>query len=198
LSGSISRRAILAALALSLAGIGGVMLPVGEALAKSGGGGSSGSGGGGNSGSGGGGDSGSGGGGDSGSGGGGDSGSGGGGDSGSGGGGDEGGGDDDGNDRVGGGSGNGKWRSTRSTKGADDEDDNDYKRARKARKNGNAKPLGEVIALVKSRYPGEVVSVRLSKGQRLVYRVKLVSSGGRLLRITVDASTARIIGVDGI
>ncbi len=152
--------AICAAAALAPGSIG--------ALAKNGGGGSSGSGGG-NSGSG------------SGSSGGEDSGDDG--DSGS----DDGGGDDDGSSGKGKGKGHGRRR------GGEEE----HSRARKARNSGNARPLGEVLANVKSRYPGEVVSVSLKKGARLVYRVKLINRQGRLLRISVDAATASIIGVDG-
>ena len=119
----------------------------------------------------------------------------GGGNSGSGGGGDDGGGDDGGGDDGGGddGDGDGDTGKERRRRGEDDE----HRRARKARNSGSARPLGEVLATVKSRYPGEVVSVSLKKGARLVYRVKLISRQGRLLRITVDASTASIIGVDG-
>ncbi len=102
-------------------------------------------------------------------------------------GGDDGGGDDGGSSGKGKGKGHGRRR------GGDEE----QSRARKARNSGSARPLGEVLAKVKSRYPGEVVNVSLNRGARLVYRVKIINGQGRLLRISVDAATASIIGVDG-
>lgn len=126
--------------------------------------------------------------GDSGGSGGGGSGSGGGGgNSGSGGGGD----DNDGDDHSGPGGGDDRDR--------DDDDDDDQKQARDARKRGQASALKEVLGSVKRRYRGKVVDVKFANRQKSpTYRIKLIDDKGRLITISVDARTQKILKATGL
>ncbi len=72
----------------------------------------------------------------------------------------------------------------------------DHNRARDAVRQQQIRPLGEVLAAVQGRYPGRVMDVQLDSG-RFVYLVKLLSPGGRVQVISVDARTARILSVQG-
>ena len=59
---------------------------------------------------------------------------------------------------------------------------------------GRARPLVEILAQVKDRLGGEVVGVEFErKGDRYVYEFKVVTSGGRLREVYVDALTAEIL-----
>jgi hypothetical protein len=119
--------------------------------------------------------------------GGGDGGSGGGGNSGSGGG-------DGGNSGSGGGDDNGD-----SGGGDDDGDsggDDGQERARDARSNNGATPLREILAVVRRDYPGDVIDVKFqSRNGKMVYRVKVLTGTGKMIRIRIDARSRRILGV---
>jgi Peptidase propeptide and YPEB domain len=111
---------------------------------------------------------------------GGNSGPGGGGNSGPGGGDDSGSGNDDSNDN-------------------DESDSDDYKRARDAYRSGQAASLKKIIARVRRDYPGDVVSVSLrGKGEKLIYRIKIIDSNNRVITLRVDARTGNVIRRDGI
>jgi hypothetical protein len=171
----LSRRFVLALVAATLL-LGSTSLPV---VAEDGHGGGSGSGGegsgGGGSGGGGSGGGGSGGGGD-------DGGEGGGGSGGGGEGGGSEGGDDGGNSGPGGGS-----------------DDGGQRRANDARRQGQASSLREVLGTVRRKYNGKVVDVKFSGKQKSpTYRIKLLDDQGRLITISVDALTQRILKVGGL
>jgi hypothetical protein len=98
----------------------------------------------------------------------------------------------------GGDSGSGGGDSGSSGHGGGDNDRDDQKKARDAVKDGKAVPLREVMRAVKSKYKGDVVSVKLrGKGSRLTYRIKMVADDGRLLTIDADARTKRILKVAG-
>ena len=72
----------------------------------------------------------------------------------------------------------------------------DHNRARDAVRQQQILPLGEGLAAVQGRYPGRVMDVQLDSG-RWVYLVKLLTQGGRVQVIAVDARTARILSVQG-
>jgi hypothetical protein len=110
--------------------------------------------------------------------GGGDGGSGGGGNSGSGGG-------DGGNSGSGGGDDDGE-----------SDDDDGQERARDARSNNGATPLREILAVVRRDYPGDVIDVKFqSRNGKMVYRVKVLTGTGKMIRIRIDARSRRILGV---
>lgn len=75
---------------------------------------------------------------------------------------------------------------------ADDRSDHD--RARAALKAGEVLPLQEVLEKVQRSHPGELLEVELERENgRWVYELKLLQSGGRLLRLDVDAKTAFVL-----
>jgi uncharacterized membrane protein YkoI len=72
--------------------------------------------------------------------------------------------------------------------------DRDHDRARAALKAGEVLPLQEVLDKVQRSHPGEVLEVELEReAGRWVYELKLLQSGGRLLRLDVDAKTAAVL-----
>jgi len=74
------------------------------------------------------------------------------------------------------------------------DDQRDHDRARAALKAGEVLPLQEVLDKVQRSHPGEVLEVELEREDgRWVYELKLLQSGGRLLRLDVDAKTASVL-----
>ena len=112
-------------------------------------------------------------------------------DGGDGGGGGEGGGDDGGGDDGGD---DGSDDSGEDDGGKDDEQD----RALKAVKNNRAATLKEILAIVRKKYGGEIVRVSLSgSGTNLIYRIKLLDEGNRLIEVLVNAVSRRIVRAKG-
>jgi uncharacterized membrane protein YkoI len=80
--------------------------------------------------------------------------------------------------------------------GDHDEDDRDDgpESARAAVAAGRATPLRKLLEIVKRRYPGEVVGVKLrAHGDSLVYRIKILEHGGHLVTVGIDAVTHRFV-----
>jgi hypothetical protein len=107
-----------------------------------------------------------------------------------GGGGDSSGGGDGGGDSSGGGD--------DSSGGGDDDDhsgkDDDSKKAREAVRSGKAASLGEVMGIVRKKFKGEVVRVRLTgSGKNLTYRIRMIDQQNRLLEIRVNAVSRQIL-----
>lgn len=72
--------------------------------------------------------------------------------------------------------------------------DRDHDRARAALEAGEVLPLQKVLERLQRSHPGEVLEVELEReGGRWVYELKLLQSGGRLLRLEVDAKTAEVL-----
>ena len=70
----------------------------------------------------------------------------------------------------------------------------DHDRARAALNAGEVLPLREVLDKVLLMHAGDVLEVELEREDgRWVYELKLLQSGGRLLRLDVDAKTAAIL-----
>ncbi|MDL5034688.1 PepSY domain-containing protein [Pelomonas sp. APW6] len=70
----------------------------------------------------------------------------------------------------------------------------DHDRARAALQAGEILSLQQVLARVQPRYPGEVLAVELEREDgRWIYELKLLQTGGRLLRLDVDAKTAEVL-----
>jgi uncharacterized membrane protein YkoI len=75
---------------------------------------------------------------------------------------------------------------------ADDDDDHDL--ARDLYVQGEILALPRILHLIAERVPGEVIAVDLVRaGERWVYRLQIVTSDGRRLRIDVDAARAALI-----
>lgn len=75
----------------------------------------------------------------------------------------------------------------------------DHDRARQAVEAGEVLPLRTILERVDREYPGQVVDVELerereSSQERWVYKIKLLRSGGALMKLKVDARDGSIIG----
>ena len=74
----------------------------------------------------------------------------------------------------------------------------DMRNAQRAIDRGNAMPLRQVVAKVKKRHPGRLINVGFSEQSgRPIYQLKMVSSGGAVQTVTVNAGSGRIAGVSG-
>lgn len=77
----------------------------------------------------------------------------------------------------------------------------DQDRARSAVQEGQIKSLDVILSSVRQRVPGRVVGVNLRGGngsQRpFVYDVRVLSPGGNIKAVEVDARTAQILSVRG-
>lgn len=83
---------------------------------------------------------------------------------------------------------------------ADNERDHD--RARQALEAGEVLPLRTILERVEREYPGQVIDVELEREQesgqdRWVYKIKVLRSGGALIKLKVDARDGSIIGRKG-
>lgn len=107
-----------------------------------------------------------------------------------------GGGGDDGNSGPGGGGGD---DDNSGPGGGDAEDDEkDRQAASKAVREGKAAPLRELLRIVKEKYPGDVVDVKLKRaGRNMTYRVRVLDRHGRILTLSVDAASKRITRAQG-
>jgi uncharacterized membrane protein YkoI len=71
----------------------------------------------------------------------------------------------------------------------------DHDRARGAVQSGQVRPLGEVLSNVRRNYSGRMLDARLVQGGgRPVYVIKLLTPTGRVLEVTADAPTGRVLG----
>jgi uncharacterized membrane protein YkoI len=75
----------------------------------------------------------------------------------------------------------------------------DHDRARKALEGGEVLPLSVILEKVKKQYPGEVIDVELERGHGgevdgWVYEVKVLQSGGDLIKLKLDARAGTILG----
>lgn len=78
-------------------------------------------------------------------------------------------------------------------------DDHGHERARQALEAGEVLPLRSILERVERDYPGQVVDVELErehkdKQGRWVYEVKVLRTGGALVKLKVDARDGTIIG----
>jgi hypothetical protein len=68
----------------------------------------------------------------------------------------------------------------------------DHEAALKAVKDGEALPLRILLPQIEQRYGGEVIDAALQRiGRRLVYTLRMLSPGGRVFAVAVDAATGR-------
>lgn len=72
--------------------------------------------------------------------------------------------------------------------------DGDHDRARAALQAGEVLPLAVVLERVAKDYPGNVLEVELERENGpWIYELKILQSGGGLLKLKVDAKTAAVI-----
>ena len=70
----------------------------------------------------------------------------------------------------------------------------DHDRARAAVQAGKVLWLKTVLARLERDHPGQVLDVELEQEDgRWVYEIRLLQSGGRLVRLEVDAATAEVL-----
>ena len=79
---------------------------------------------------------------------------------------------------------------------ADDADDRrDHELARQALVEGRIKPLAEITALLQKQMPGEIVGVEIEREKTgaFVYEFKVLTPGGHLKEVDVDATDGAIL-----
>jgi uncharacterized membrane protein YkoI len=70
----------------------------------------------------------------------------------------------------------------------------DHDRARAALQAGEILPLATVLQRVAAEHPGQVLEVELERdGGVWLYEIKLLQTGGGLLKLEVDAASARVL-----
>ena len=70
----------------------------------------------------------------------------------------------------------------------------DHDRARAALQAGDILPLATVLQRVAAEHPGQVLDVELERDDgRWVYEIKLLQASGGLLKLEVDAASARVL-----
>ena len=75
----------------------------------------------------------------------------------------------------------------------------EHDRARGAVQSGEVRPLGDILAGVRGRYPGRVLDANLRQQGRGQWRydIKILQSDGRVVNLTVDARTGRVLRAKG-
>jgi len=76
---------------------------------------------------------------------------------------------------------------------ASDHDDHD--RAREALTSGRVLPLETIVERVRADVGGDILDVELEDGRdgRLVYEIKVLSQGGRIVKLVYDAATGELL-----
>ncbi len=75
-------------------------------------------------------------------------------------------------------------------------DRRDHELARAAVQSGEALPLSTLLERLQRTHPGQVLELELEReGGRWIYEVKLLQTGGQLLKLELDARTAEILQV---
>lgn len=73
-------------------------------------------------------------------------------------------------------------------------DREDHDRAQSAVRAGEAMPLVQLLARIAKDHPGQVMKVELEhEDGRLVYEVKLLQADGQLVKLLLDARTAKVL-----
>jgi hypothetical protein len=94
--------------------------------------------------------------------------------------------------------GNGNANSGAQSHGSSGHDTGDHDRARHAVEQGRALPLATFVAKIERQYRGHVIDAALNERRgRLVYELKMLSDGGRVFVVDVDAATGRPQGLFG-
>lgn len=89
------------------------------------------------------------------------------------------------------------------------DDQRDHEVAREALRRGEILPLTHILPIVQQRVPGQIVKIELddddnndddeddgARERRFEYEVKVLTPGGRVIEVEVDARTGRILEVE--
>ena len=72
--------------------------------------------------------------------------------------------------------------------------DNEQDRARAAVQAGNVLPLKTVLERLEREHPGQVLEVELEQDDgRWIYEIKLLQTGGRLVKLELDATSGAVL-----
>ncbi len=75
--------------------------------------------------------------------------------------------------------------------------DEDHERARAALARGEILPLSRILEVVERSAGGRVIDVELEERKgRFIYEVEVLSSGERLIKLSVDAKTGAVLKRD--
>lgn len=76
-------------------------------------------------------------------------------------------------------------------------DRSDHDRARRALEAGEILPLAEILAAAEAARPGRVIEIDLERDDgRWIYELELVSPGGVLYEMEIDAASGRVLEVE--
>lgn len=74
-------------------------------------------------------------------------------------------------------------------------DGHDHDRARQALEAGEILPLRTILDQVDRDYPGQIMEVELEqKGERWIYEVKVLRTGGALVKLKFDGRSGNVMG----
>jgi len=74
-------------------------------------------------------------------------------------------------------------------------DGHDHDRARQALEAGEVLPLRTILQRVERDYPGQIMEVELEHTDgRWLYEIKVLRTGGALVKLKIDARDGRLIG----
>lgn len=74
-------------------------------------------------------------------------------------------------------------------------DAQDHDKARRALEAGEILPLRTVLEHVERDHPGQIMEVELEqKGDRWIYEVKVLRTGGALVKVKIDGRTGSVLG----
>ncbi len=79
---------------------------------------------------------------------------------------------------------------------ADDHDDGSHELARQALEQGRVLPLRKVLEKVERDYQGQALKVEFEQDDgRFLYKIRLLQSDGRMVKLKVDAVDGRVLEV---
>ena len=79
---------------------------------------------------------------------------------------------------------------------ADEHDHGSHELARQALEQGRVLPLRTVLQKMERDYPGQVLKVEFEQDEgRFLYKIRLLQSDGRMVKLKVDAVDARVLEV---
>jgi len=77
-------------------------------------------------------------------------------------------------------------------------DEHDHDRARRALESGEIVPLRTILERVERDYPGQIMEVELEREDaRWIYEIKLLRTGGALVKLEIDARDGKLLGIKG-
>jgi uncharacterized membrane protein YkoI len=77
-------------------------------------------------------------------------------------------------------------------------DDHDHDRARQALESGEILSLRTILERVERDHPGQIMEVELEREDgRWLYEIKLLRTGGALVKLKIDARNGALLGIKG-